>query len=755
MGYTLPMDAEAMENTASGAAGDRAPEAVGGKAEGLMALDAVGARVPPWVVLSAEDALHRARSDDAGAPYFEALWETLAQAPFQGLAVRSSATDEDGAARSRAGAYATRFVDHPAALPAAFEAVAASLDDDAARRGVRMAIVVQAAVPARVSGVAFSACPAAADPEVAYVEAVSGAGERLVGGHATPSRFHLARENGRIVDAAPSPDGPDDLPEALRRPLLATMQQLEDRLDAPVDLEWVHDGETLYWVQARPMTALHPATFPDICMTSWFFDQRFTEPVSTFSRSTLLPLIADVALGDALRMRNVPVEAPLLHYHGGQAYVAHRVWRAMLAGAPRWWLSDDLRALFPERCACPKAARRWRWPFGYAWAALCAVLRERREVFGNLQAWDRYAEGLAGRLAAVDARAEDTAEDWQAKWAAFDAESRAFLRIHRWSILWADYAFRLFRRCGRMLPEGARQRRERRLLAGVDLATVRANAALARYLADGTPGTDLPEVYGTRSGSLDYAVPTWAELAASGELANQYRGLPRQGAAFDDAAPPLRGFRRILGRLLELREEQRLVWERVLAAQRAMALRLGDALADAGQIPDRDAVWDWPLETLLDLRFGGGSPPPGLAAARRHRRRLDRITPTPAFIGPDTVEAHRDDPSLLRGIGASSGRAEGVAQVLRHPGDFRPGTGPVIIVTAALDPAWSPLLARCAGAVVERGGMLSHAAVIAREYGTPLVIGIDNATDRIPHGTLLHLDGTRGTVHIPPPITSY
>jgi pyruvate,water dikinase len=71
-----------------------------------------------------------------------------------------------------------------------------------------------------------------------------------------------------------------------------------------------------------------------------------------------------------------------------------------------------------------------------------------------------------------------------------------------------------------------------------------------------------------------------------------------------------------------------------------------------------------------------------------------------------------------------------------------------ILVTATTTPAWTPLFPSLAGLVTETGGILSHAAVVAREYGLPAVVGAAGATTAIPDGTPVRIDGTAGTIAI-------
>ena len=67
-----------------------------------------------------------------------------------------------------------------------------------------------------------------------------------------------------------------------------------------------------------------------------------------------------------------------------------------------------------------------------------------------------------------------------------------------------------------------------------------------------------------------------------------------------------------------------------------------------------------------------------------------------------------------------------------------------VLVTRQTDPGWAPVFCLISGLVIERGGMLSHGAIIAREFGLPCVVGVKNATQRIPHASHVTVDGDLG-----------
>ncbi|MEU8222066.1 PEP/pyruvate-binding domain-containing protein [Kribbella sp. NPDC048915] len=113
---------------------------------------------------------------------------------------------------------------------------------------------------------------------------------------------------------------------------------------------------------------------------------------------------------------------------------------------------------------------------------------------------------------------------------------------------------------------------------------------------------------------------------------------------------------------------------------------------------------------------------------------------------PVTVQPPAPGASGLAGVPGSHGTATGPARVVRGPADFstvRPGD---ILVCPYTDPAWTPLLSIAAGVVTEHGGILSHAAIVAREKHIPAVLAVPQATTRIRSGETITIDGTTGAI---------
>jgi pyruvate,water dikinase len=108
----------------------------------------------------------------------------------------------------------------------------------------------------------------------------------------------------------------------------------------------------------------------------------------------------------------------------------------------------------------------------------------------------------------------------------------------------------------------------------------------------------------------------------------------------------------------------------------------------------------------------------------------------------------RDARHIVAGTPASPGVATGIARVVAGPQDFGRFNPGDVLVAHATSPIWTPLLAIAAAAVTEVGGPFSHAAIVAREFGIPLVDGAVDATRVIADGATVTVDGTTGIVQL-------
>jgi pyruvate,water dikinase len=138
---------------------------------------------------------------------------------------------------------------------------------------------------------------------------------------------------------------------------------------------------------------------------------------------------------------------------------------------------------------------------------------------------------------------------------------------------------------------------------------------------------------------------------------------------------------------------------------------------------------------------------------RRRRREIALSLPLPAVMFSDDLEAigrelALDGANAMQGVPLSAGVAEAAAWVLDDPTGAHIPQDPYILVCPSTDPAWAPLFAHARGLVMETGGMLSHGAIVAREFGLPAVAGIADVQHRIKTGQRLRIDGASGTVNV-------
>jgi pyruvate,water dikinase len=138
---------------------------------------------------------------------------------------------------------------------------------------------------------------------------------------------------------------------------------------------------------------------------------------------------------------------------------------------------------------------------------------------------------------------------------------------------------------------------------------------------------------------------------------------------------------------------------------------------------------------------------------RRRRRRLALSLEVPPVLFSDDLEAIgrpliMAGGETLHGVPLSAGVAEGPALVLHEPSNVQIPEEPYILVCPSTDPAWVPLFVHARGLVLETGGVLSHGAIVAREFGLPAVAGLPGIHRRLASGQRLRVDGTTGRVTV-------
>ena len=223
-----------------------------------------------------------------------------------------------------------------------------------------------------------------------------------------------------------------------------------------------------------------------------------------------------------------------------------------------------------------------------------------------------------------------------------------------------------------------------------------------------------------------------------------------------------------------IREDHAFYIEQATGAQmRRIALRCGETLVQQGLMSDSRDIFYLELD---EIRKALTLPPASetsesytaLIADRKEKRNHFLTVTPPQYLGhpptdellqekmettkfiPHYVESVEDPshPNVLRGIGASAGTYRGIARVILTTEDFAKVEPGDILICKSTTPPWTPLFATIGGLVTDAGGILSHGAIVAREYGLPAVMATKRATTSITDGAILVVDGTTGIVQI-------
>ena len=217
---------------------------------------------------------------------------------------------------------------------------------------------------------------------------------------------------------------------------------------------------------------------------------------------------------------------------------------------------------------------------------------------------------------------------------------------------------------------------------------------------------------------------------------------------------------------IQLRERARFKQALLYTRLRRVALTLGRKLAAAGRLDTADDIFMLTSDEVELLASGGEMFPHHVRELVALRRRAHRETSETAppdsidlpFGGYLPLRAAAGAPGrhieqfkegdALTGVAACGGSATARAAILLDVTESSRLRAGDVLVTRQTDPGWGPIFPLISGLVIERGGMLSHGAIIAREFGIPAVVGVKGATQRIPHDARVTVDGNRGIVRI-------
>ncbi len=209
---------------------------------------------------------------------------------------------------------------------------------------------------------------------------------------------------------------------------------------------------------------------------------------------------------------------------------------------------------------------------------------------------------------------------------------------------------------------------------------------------------------------------------------------------------------------------------------RTAIMEAGRRLAESGRIREAQSAVDMTFDELAAILRGAESPSKDELDERTDRRLNTPLDEAPPILGPElpppppldglppdvaqmmgafgatlgeVFSAPPDTPvTAITGSPVSPGVVTGIARVIGHPEECNRLQQGDVLVTASTSSAFNVVLPLLGAIVTDRGGQLSHAAIVAREYGIPAVVGTMNATDMIPDGARVTVDGAAGTVEI-------
>jgi len=670
------------------------------------------------------------------------------------LAIRSSATVEDLAGSSFAGQYRSLLdVDSeaPEAVLDAVRLVFASLWHPAPcayrkalgidESDVEMAVVMMQMVAAETAGVVFTRDPGGGALD-ARVEAVEGLGDTLVGGDRTPRAWTVRRNRKGF-------DGPQEIMTALR--LSLEIEQLEG---SPQDVEWAYDGATMWIVQARPITVA------DKSSGDGFDDPVDAAELTTAGIDEMLPgvfpplrwQIASHLFNEAFTRLVEDLGAGSDHHDDGRRFVRRVRGRVAMD-------FDALRDL----------ARRL--PGG-------SVDELELQYFGS-----QRRGGPAARTLSDSSRWSALRHDVRSlkvrKRSALDAE----IVVHAVDELGsghdvsslmsrdlAAYQFRLIDLAVRaaaaelaVASSAASSYRKIEVLLASHLGDVEAGSWTERI----TSGHDITVAPDLDASAAVFAGPTWTELGrappaaadlhrvgdSSGPdewdlLISTLRSKASWGQRGLVTAMRTRALRHVVAEtttLLRRREASKAALLRLGGEVRRTILEQGARLTEQGALDDPSHIELMTIKEIRSAFAGRPTPPNTLAGRRRWLQRFEAEPPLPRiFVGvPEHAPFELPEGGRFDGWAASPGRYTGTATVVSDPdAPFEPGA---ILVAEATDASWSPLFLKAGAIVVDRGGPLSHAAILARELGVPAVLNVQGASWAL-DGHRLTVDGDAGIV---------
>ena len=669
-------------------------------------------------------------------------------------------------------------------------------------RQVSMAVVVQQMVPAQVAGVLFTADPVTSNRKVASVEACFGLGEALVSGLVTPDVYKV--RNGEVIASTPAtPERP-----ALTEAQVVRLERLGRRIEAhfgrPQDIEWCLLDDDFHFVQSRPITTLFPIPAADDGENHVYLSvghqQMMTDPMKPLGLSLWLlttrapmreaggRLFVDITgalatpAGRANLLQNMEKHDPLMR-DALQTLLDRRDFIRSLpddgppggpppAGAPTPIETDpvvvnDLIARTQASIAAARAAIRTK----SGPALLDFILEDleelRRVLFdpqshqvimaGMEATWwltDQLQEWL-GEKNAADTLTQSVPHNITAEMGLALLDVADVIRPHKDVLAYlADVENDHFLEELAALPGGPEARHA--IAAYLDRYGMRCAGEIdvTRPRWSERPATLVPVLLGNVknfvSGAGERRFEQGRQEAAKKEqeVLERLRALPDGEAKADDTKRMIDRARTFNG----YREYPKYgMISRYFVYKQAL-LQEAERLVQAGVLREKEDIFYLTFQELHDVVRTKEVDDQLLRERKEAFRSYEALTPPRVLTsdGECVAGAYRRNglpAGALVGLAVSAGTIEGRARVILDlaDADLEPGD---ILVTAFTDPSWTPLFVGISGLVTEVGGLMTHGAVIAREYGLPAVVGVEHATRLIQEGQRIRVHGTDGYVEI-------
>ncbi|MBF9031629.1 phosphoenolpyruvate synthase [Rhodobacterales bacterium HKCCE3408] len=669
------------------------------------------------------------------------------------------------------------------------------------------AVVVQRMVPARAAGVAFSADPVSGRRDLQVVSATSGTAEKLVDGQIDGETWVLGAE-----PAAPSE--PEVLTPEEAAEVAALARRAEKKFGAPQDIEWAFDGDRLLLLQSRPITTpLRPCPQPDpapALLDNSNIIESYPGLVSTLTFTfasycydrVYRSFVRLLGLSTGTIAENAAVFANLLTRVDGRVYYNLGNWYRALALLPGYALNRDfmetmmgvdepLPADLTDAIAPPPATGLAR---GVAWAQMVRVglglavqaallSRTKRRFMARLDAaisapLPDTLTGLAATYRRIEAALLDR---WDAPLVNDFLCMVGFGATRKMLERWAGEDGLAFHNDIMIGQGGIVSAEPARRIA--DMAgTVRGTDAVAELAEGHVPAAIAADIdaYLAKFGDRCTEELKLESIPLSEDPAPLLAAI-RAGALRDACHAPDRAepdwnrlipdhpVRRVVARSLttwaaaRVRDRENLRFERtrIFGHARRVFRAIGREFHARGWLDSPEDIFHLTVAETLRAIEGAGATTDLAALARLRKSELEAAATRPdpprriRIDGPVRVAAPTAAPKRTatgadrQGTGCSAGRVTATARVVRDPRTESLNAGE-ILVAANTDPGWIAVFANASAIVVERGSLLSHSAIVARELGIPCVVGVPDATDWVTSGETLTVDGATGRVEKTP-----